>query len=319
MARFCVTNGLKIMWLVLGLTGLVGCTRLPGLLAAPVVVTSEPTPTVTIPPLPTRTRKPTLSASPTATARPTPLATATVPATTSTPAYPIGQHPYSVTLSIVDADGFTGTVDVNYLLYLPRDYGRDTNRKWPMIVFLHGASERGTDPMDITRYSIPAFLTTTPDFPFVVLSPQSPPDAWWSGEVDVLDALLNYIQTTYAIDPKRIDLTGQSMGGFGTWAMALRYPKRFAAIVPVASGYDVTADLVPPNICDLKDTPIWVFHGALDESILPDQVTAMVDALRDCGGNVRFTLYPDADHLGSSNRAYADPELYTWLLQQTLK
>ena len=269
MARFLVRTGLKIVWLVLGLTGLVGCTRLPGLMAAPAAIMPEPTPTVTIPPLPTRTGTPALSASPTAAARPNPIATATAPVPTSTPAYATGQHPYSVALSIVDTDGFTSTVDVNYLLYLPRDYGRDARVQWPLILFLHGASERGTDPMDITRYSIPAFLTTTPDFPFVVLSPQASPDSWWSSEVDVLDALLDYIQTAYAIDPKRIDLTGQSMGGFGTWAMALRYPKRFAAIVPVASGYDVTADIVPPNICDLKDTPIWVFHGALDESILP--------------------------------------------------
>jgi dipeptidyl aminopeptidase/acylaminoacyl peptidase len=89
--------------------------------------------------------------------------------------------------------------------------------------------------------------------------------------------------------------------------------------VPVASGYDVTADMVPPNICDLNSVPIWVFHGALDQSVPPDQVIAMIQALQNCSGNVRFTLYPDADHLESSNRAYADPELYDWLLQQSLK
>ena len=101
--------------------------------------------------------------------------------------------------------------------------------------------------------------------------------------------------------------------------MALKYPTRFAAIVPVASGWDVSGDWVPPNICDLKNVPTWVFHGALDENVLPDQVTAMVEALQACPGNVRFTLYPDADHLESSNRAYAEPELYMWLLAQALR
>jgi predicted peptidase len=223
-----------------------------------------------------------------------------------------------LSLPVVDDNGLTRTVDVHYLLYLPGDYGRDPQVQWPLIIFLHGASERGDDPQVITRYSIPAFLTSTLDFPFVVLAPQSPLDEWWSNQTDVLDALLNQVQATYAVDPKRIFLTGQSMGGFGTWAMALKYPTRFAAIVPVASGWDFTNELVPANICDLKNVPIWIFHGALDTSVPPDQVTSMVQALQACSGNVRFTLYPDADHLGSSNQAYADPQLYEWLSAQHL-
>ncbi len=237
---------------------------------------------------------------------------------TSTPAFALGQNPYVASLQRSDDSGLSRTLDVHYLLYLPGDYGQDPQYQWPLIIFLHGASERGDDPSVITRYSIPAFLTNTLAFPFMVLSPQSPEDSWWSNQTDVLDALLDQIQATYAVDPKRIYLTGQSMGGFGTWAMALKYPARFAAVVPVASGYDITSDVVPPNICDLKDVPIWVFHGALDDIVLPDQVTAMVQALQACPGNVRFTLYPDADHLGSSNRAYADPQLYDWLLAQHL-
>lgn len=235
-----------------------------------------------------------------------------------TPLFLVGQYPYSTTLPIADSNGFVTRVDVNYLLYLPGDYGRDPHYQWPLIIFLHGASERGDDPQVITRYSIPAFLTNTLAFPFIALSPQSPPDSWWSDQTDVLDALLNQIQGTYAVDPKRIYLTGQSLGGFGAWAMALKYPARFAAVVPVASGWNFTDEFVPANICDLKNVPIWVFHGALDESVPPDQETAMVQALQDCSGNVRFTLSPDADHLDSSNRAYADPELYEWLLAQHL-
>jgi len=253
---------------------------------------------------------------------PTPLPTPTeatpIVESETVPEFVLGQNAYTISLQLVDDTGLSRTVDVHSLLYLPGDYGRDPQAQWPLIIFLHGASERGDDPSVITRYSIPAFLTSTLDFPFVVLSPQSPPDEWWSNETDVLDALLNQIQTRYAIDPKRIFLTGQSMGGYGTWALALKYPTRFAAIVPVASGWDYTNELVPANICDLKNMPIWAFHGELDESVPPDQIMAMVQALQACSGNIRFTLYPDADHLGSSNRAYADPKLYAWLAEQHL-
>ncbi len=276
-----------------------------------------------IPPLATLAPKfkpATITPSPVSTDEPTSLPTPDEATATLEPALAsaLGQNAYLTSLQVVDDDGLSRTVDVHYLLYLPGDYGRDSQHQWPLIIFLHGASERGDDPSVITRYSIPAFLTNTLTFPFIVLSPQAPLDNWWSNETDVLDALLNQIQANYAVDPKRIYLTGQSMGGFGTWAMALKYPTRFAALVPVASGYDLTSDLLPPNICDLKAVPIWVFHGALDGSVPPDQVTAMVQALQACPGNVRFTLYPDADHLESSNRAYADPELYEWLLAQHL-
>jgi predicted peptidase len=309
--RFC--------WLIgtMGLIVAAGCsTRLSqaaALATEPVYIAATPPPLATpivkppmITPQPTAVDQATATAAPTVVPGPTPL-------------FLVGQHSYSTTLQIADPNGFSDMVDVNYLLYLPGDYGRDLQYRWPLIIFLHGASERGDDPQVITRYSIPAFLTNTLAFPLIALSPQSPLDNWWSNETDVLDALLNYIQATYAIDPKRIYLTGQSMGGFGTWAMGLKYPRRFAAIVPVASGWDFTDEFVPANICDLKEVPVWVFHGAQDVSVLPDQALAMVQALQDCQGNVRLTLYSDADHLDSSHRAYADPELYDWLLKQSLK
>lgn len=304
-----------ILWIVSTVL-LAGCSRTPILVAVPMAIPSGATATSTIPPLPTRIRR---------TATPPP--TAALPAPAETPiltldptlVFPIGQHTYSATLPLAQDTDSARTVDVNYLLYLPRDYGQDPLQRWPLILFLHGAGERGYDPSDITRYSLPQFLQNGLDFPAIVLSPQSPPDNWWSSQVDVLDALLNQIQATYLVDSKRVYVTGQSMGGFGTWALALKYPTRFAAVVPVASGWDYTNEFVPQNICDLKDVPIWVFHGAQDESVPPDQALAMVQALQDCGSNVRLTLYPDADHLESSNRAYADPGLYDWLLQQSLK
>lgn len=304
--------------LLVGLAGLTGCASQQQPIVAQAVLSSHPLATRTAASVPKLISQATPDV-PTAIPLSIPNEAAAPVEPDPTPALALGQYPYTTSLQVTDDDGLTRTVDINFLLYLPSEYGQDPQRQWPLILFLHGAGERGYNPLDITRYSIPAFLTTRTDFPFIVLSPQSLPDNWWSNQVDVLDALLDQIQTVYAVDPKRIYLTGQSMGGFGTWALALKHPTRFAAIVPVASGYDLTADVVPPNLCDLKSVPIWVFHGALDESVLPDQVMAMVQALQNCSGNVRFTLYPDADHLESSNRAYADPELYDWLLKQSLK
>lgn len=311
----------KTIVLFLGLSGLIGCTGWPHPIAAQGISSSL----TFIPPLATLTPQ---AAPPTSTPSPgsaSPSTTVPAPGEVTataeldlTPGIILGQNAYTASLQVPDDTGLSRMVDMHYLLYLPGDYGQDPRYQWPLITFLHGASERGDDPSVITRYSIPAFLTNTLDFPFVVLSPQLPLDDWWSNRTGILDALLNQIQARYAVDPKRVFLTGQSMGGFGTWAMALKYPARFAAIVPVASGWDYTSEFVPANICDLKNVPIWVFHGALDESVLPDQVTAMVQALQNCGGTVRFTLYPDADHLDSSNRAYADPKLYEWLAAQHL-
>ena len=169
------------------------------------------------------------------------------------------------------------------------------------------------------KHGLPLILTNTLDFPAIVLSPQAPEDTvWWGAQLDAASALLDYIQANYAVDAKRIYLTGLSMGGFGAWAMAVQQPQRFAALVPVAGGWDSERDIVPRNICDIKDVPIWVFHGAQDDIVLPKKSQLLVDALKKCGVEVRFTLYPDADHRESFARAYDDPELYAWMFEQHL-
>ena len=261
MMRFWNSAWAKTIVLFLGLSGLIGCTGRPHPIAAQGISSSL----AFIPPLATLTPKaapPAITPSPVptvpSTTEPTPGEVSTTAELDLTPEIVLGQNAYTTSLQVSDDTGLSRTVDVHYLLYLPVDYGQDPQMQWPLIIFLHGASERGTDPSVITRYSIPALLTNTLDFPFVVLSPQSPLDEWWSGETDVLGALLDQVQAEYAVDPRRVVLTGQSMGGFGAWAMALKYPARFAAVVPVASGWDYTSEFVPANICDLKNVPIWV-------------------------------------------------------------
>jgi predicted peptidase len=208
---------------------------------------------------------------------------------------------------------------VSYLLYLPVDYGKDPQQKWPLILFLHGSGERGSDLELLKRQPLPKTLDRQKDFPFIVISPQlSLAMANWSDLIEPVKTLLDQIQASYSVDTQRIYLTGLSMGGFGTWEFALRYPRRFAAIVPIAGGYRFQSHAIPENICDLKDLPVWVFHGAQDTNVLPAQSEEMVEALRACGGKVRFTLYPDADHSASWTRAYANPDVYKWLLDKRL-
>ena len=230
---------------------------------------------------------------------------------------PIGQHAYTLELSFTDLKGLMHTTTISYLLYLPGAYGQDPQQQWPLVLFLHGSDVWGNNPNDVVASGLPRLLTTTLDFPAVVLSPQSPEDVvWWGVELDLVRALLDHVQANYAIDAQRVYLTGLSMGGFGAWAMAVRYPQRFAALVPVAGGWDSEYDIVPRNICDIKDIPTWAFHGQQDDIVLPKKSELMVNALRQCGVEVRFTLYPDANHRESFERAYADPELYTWLFEQ---
>jgi predicted peptidase len=237
--------------------------------------------------------------------------------TSLSPSAPVGvrtgQHPYALTVRIERESHLTQTVDVNYLLYLPDTYGKDPQQRWPLILFLHGSGGRSSN-FEILKHE------RTDDFPFVVVSPQLPRELKrWSAMIDPLNVLLDHIQATYSVDPQRAYLTGLSMGGFGTWEFALRYPRRFAAIVPIAGGYIHRSDAIPENICVLKDVPVWAFHGAQDSAVRPAQSEELVKALEACGGDVRFTLYPDAGHADSWERAYADPEVYKWLMAQRLR
>jgi len=224
-----------------------------------------------------------------------------------------GQHAYALD----DGDG-----GFNYLLFLPQQYPGDPDANWPLLVFLHGVAKRGDTREALENIKLdgpPNIVEDRSDFPFIVLSPQCPTETYWYPVFDRLEALIESITTTYSVDEHRIYLTGLSMGGFGTWRLALEHPDRFAAIVPIAGGYIFESDEVPEEICVLKNLPIWVFHGEKDEAVPSWQSQILVDALRQCPANVRFTHYPDANHADAWKQAYADPELYTWLLEQRLE
>jgi predicted peptidase len=219
----------------------------------------------------------------------------------------------------VGSAGRERVVRINYLLYAPAAYRRSPERKWPLIVFLHGSGERGNDPRLLTAQPLPRTLAHTTTFPAIVVSPQlSLRFTFWSDLIPPLDALVRRLQARYAVDQRRLYLTGLSTGGFGTWEYGLRHPRRFAALVPIAGGYPGTSG-APAGICALRREPIWAWHGAADTTVPPYQEEAMVSALRGCGSkDIRFTLLPGVDHSGSWHRAYADPTLWRWLFSQRL-
>lgn len=199
------------------------------------------------------------------------------------------------------------TMSLRALIHLPTDYGKEKGKRWPMILFLHGAGERGSDIELVKLHGIPKVAEADPDFPFLAVSPQCPEGTWWSFELDALKALLNEFIATHAVDTDRVYLTGLSMGGYGTWNLAIAEPERFAAIAPICGGGD------PDTVCAIKNVPVWAFHGAQDNVVLLRESRKMVDALRECGGSVRFTIYPNAGH-DSWTKTYSNPRLYEWFL-----
>ena len=205
----------------------------------------------------------------------------------------------------------TVTVTRRYLLYLPTDYDAGQNRRWPLVLFLHGSGERGDDVQLVTQQGLPKLVEEGENFPFLLVSPQCPERGWWTTEENsaALAALLDEIEQNYAVDPDRVYVTGLSMGGYGTWALATAYPQRFAAIVPICGGG------APETVSAIRHVPAWVFHGENDELVPLHKARVMVDALQACGGNVRLTTYPGVGH-DSWTRTYANPELYRWLLDQ---
>jgi len=156
----------------------------------------------------------------------------------------------------------------------------------------------------------PDFIEEGQQFPFILVSPQCPERSIWDNKL--LIALLDEIESRYNIDKSRLYLTGLSMGGHATWSLAIQYPERFAAIIPVcARGYS-------QDVYVLKDVPVWVFHGEKDDIVPISDGKKMVDALEREGGNIRFTIYPEANH-DAWTETYNNPEIYEWLLGHSLE
>lgn len=220
------------------------------------------------------------------------------------------QHEHVFESEITTGEGAAQTVRLGYLLFLPQGYGSRLDEKWPLILYLHGIGERGGDLSLVKTHGISRIVEGWPDFPFVAVSPQCPHKTVWSKHHIALNALLDDLMRAYAVDEDRIYLTGNSMGGYGTWSLAAAYPQRFAALAPICGGGE------PETVCALKEVPVWAFHGEEDPVVDLHYGQEMVDALRACGGDVRFTVYPGVGH-DSWTETYDNPELYQWFLQHS--
>lgn len=201
-----------------------------------------------------------------------------------------------------------------YLIFVPKGYGSDTTQKWPLVIFLHGSGERGSNIEAVKRNGPPKIVAQHAESPFLLVSPQletGPEGSRW--DTNKLDQLLASLRKSYRVDASRIYLTGLSLGGYATWAWALRHPELFAAIAPVA-GLSEDGQLDP---CLLKDMPIWAFHGDQDDVVDPQAGFAIVKKVDACKGSVRpkMTIYPQTTH-GSWEPAYDDPAMWRWLLEQ---
>jgi predicted peptidase len=202
---------------------------------------------------------------------------------------------------------------IPHLVYTPADYDKDTTgKRWPVLLFLHGKGERGENLSQLRDTPLLAKLEYDPafrkTFPFIVIAPQCRENDWWSSHE--LARLLDEVEQQYRVDTDREYVTGMSMGGYGTWALANEFPDRFAAIAPVCGGGD------PDEAARLARMPVWTFHGARDSIVPFWESDRMVKALQALGDEVKFTVYPDAGH-DAWSETYTNPELYTWLLSHT--
>lgn len=212
----------------------------------------------------------------------------------------------------------TQELSADYLLFLPEGYDQDRTKRWPLILFLHGAGERGSDVWKVIAHGPPKIDTKATNFPFIVVSPQCPDGQTWSN--DLLLALLDQIEANYRVDLHRVYLTGLSMGGYGTWSLGLKHPDRFAAMAPICGGCETLEIILakvydPQKLEQFRTLGVWAFHGGKDPVVPADESAHMINALKDAGcTDVKLTVYPDALH-DSWTQTYANPELFEWFLQ----
>lgn len=197
---------------------------------------------------------------------------------------------------------------LEYLLHKPEN----TKEKKPLIIFLHGSGEKGADLEKVKAHGPFKYLKNNKIDAFV-LAPQCPDNEYWNEET--LYRLILKIQKENNIDSSRIYLTGLSMGAWGAWNFAFAHPEMFAAFVPIA-GF---VDRVPMiENCKIKDIPIRMFHGLLDDVVNVDYSISMYKKLKNCNKDIELTIFDDANH-DSWSRVYDSKEIYDWMLQQIKK
>ena len=203
------------------------------------------------------------------------------------------------------------SVSFKYYIYFPKNY-YDSDTSFPMVLFLHGSGERGDDIGLVEEHGIPKMINNGHTFPFITVAPQCPKFQRWSEPLysKALIFLVEEIIRNNRVDIGRIYATGLSMGGYGTLSIAKERPDLFSAIVPVCGGMDIT------NIENLKEIPIWLFHGDADEVVPVENSELIYDLLKPINPDIKITIYKGVNH-NSWDRTYDNKKMYEWMLKQS--
>lgn len=199
-----------------------------------------------------------------------------------------------------------------YLAIVPAAFR--SQARWPLILFLHGSDQRGTDLNLLKLNGPPKHALNTPGFPFVVVAPQLPLGKTWNG--DAVAGFVKRVISRFHIDSSRIYLTGLSTGGYGVWSAALQHPERFAAVAPVSGGgsTEIPKHAEGAQLAALQSLGVWAFHGGSDSTVDPSESQRMIGELQRIGvSDVRLTIFPGAPH-DIWNQVYDDPAIYDWFL-----
>lgn len=197
-----------------------------------------------------------------------------------------------------------------YVEYLPKDY--DPAKEYPLVFFLHGAGERVQDPHQAMFHGYMKYVREQgKEYPFIFIAPQCIGNAYWGSYTESLSAFLDYILETYAVDRRRVYLTGLSMGGTGTWMFAMARPNTFAALMPVCGSG------IYWNVANLLKTPIYMVHGDCDTCVPISGSVEMLTSINSRGGNAKLKICYGVGH-DAWNYAYTDDSLLEWMLSQRL-
>ncbi len=216
-------------------------------------------------------------------------------------------------------------LDYHFQVYLPQEWRRDDRKQWPIILFLHGRGERGSEGMWQTQIGLPSEVRDHPErWPFIIVMPQCPQGQYWT-DPDMMEmamAALDQETAEFHADPARTYLTALSLGGYGAWELVRSNPKRWAAVAIAASGifwsyaaerWRASATLPAEYARDIGHTPLWLFHGGDDDVVSPREAELMYAAFKASGGDIRLWVYQGLRH-DCWTRAFNEPELPRWLL-----
>ena len=206
---------------------------------------------------------------------------------------------------------------LNYLITFPKDYNPE-NSTYPLIVYLHSMAERGSDLNKLIynqegqRNGISKYAIDNRIGKFITISPLCPKGVYWSFLAKKINRLLINVTREYSIDLDRIYLTGVSMGGMGTWSIAMKYPEWFAAIAPISGG--IYKPFMSENIKDIQNIPIWIFHDKYDREIPIEKTANILKKLEEVNADVQITIYEDGEHF-LNERVFEEGKIFEWFLQ----